>query len=167
MRLLLAVATTCLSLSLTSCGSSPSEGDGVSAKEEQASYVAAIKEAVPLAARAVSATKVEVVGRWQTCSGGWQYEGSGAIHVHDSGDDAQLDRVRAALVDAGWTDHTRVEGHVSVEKHDLALDLQRPNNAFPELWAVAFYAPCRILTGADKDYVEQAGDDEFPDLRTP
>ena len=137
----------------------------MSAKEDQASYVAAIKEAVPLAARAVSGTKVEVVGRWQTCSGGWQYEGSGAIHVDAEADDAHLDQVRAALLDAGWSDHTLVEGHVSVVKDDLALDLQRPNRAFPTSWALFFHSDCRFLTGADRDYVEQTEEHAFPDLR--
>lgn len=164
MRLLLGITWSCLALTLTSCGFETSEGDDVSAEDAEASYVAAVEEAVPLAARAVSATKVEVVGRWQTCMGGYQYGGNGAIHVGAKADDAELEKVRTALTDAGWTDVTSVDGHVSVEKDDVSLDLQRPGGALPETWAVSFHSECRFLGGSDKDYVEQAEDYEFPNL---
>jgi hypothetical protein len=164
MRFLLAIAS-CLALGLTSCGFESPEGDDVSAEDAEASYVAAVEEAVPLAARAVSATKVEVVGYWQTCMGGYQYRGNGAIDVHAKADHAQLEQVRTALTDAGWKDTTQVDGHVSVEKGGLSLDLQQPGRASPRLWGLSFRSECRFLNGDDKDYVEQTENYEFPNLR--
>ncbi|MCW2793791.1 MAG: hypothetical protein JWO76_2889 [Nocardioides sp.] len=162
-RLILAVSS--VLLVLTSCTADGSEGDHMSARDAEASYVASLEEAVPLAARTVEATKVEVVGRWQSCMGGFQYQGTGAVHVDGPGDEAQVERVRSALTDAGWDDVTQVEGHVSVEKGDLALDLTRPGGAFPGLWTLAFHSDCRVLHGEDKDYAEQGQVNHFTGLR--
>jgi hypothetical protein len=163
MRLLLAIAS-CLALGLTSCGFESSEGDDVSARDAEASYVAAVEEAVPLAARAVSAKKVEVVGYWQTCMGGYQYRGNGAIHVEAEADDTQIEKVRTALTDAGWTDTTQVDGHVSVEKDGLSVDLRQPGGALTGIWGLSFRSECRLLDGSDKDYVEQTEEHRFTDL---
>lgn len=151
-----AATVVALALVLTACGDDATEGDDVSAQQSEKAYVAALEEAVPLAAEAVGATRTEVVGQWESCMGGHQYRGTGALHVGGSGADPAPDQLRSALTGAGWTDVTKVEGHVSVEKDDLTLDLREPGGAFPDLWSLSFHSTCRLLSSADDEYAEKS-----------
>jgi hypothetical protein len=132
--------------------------DEVSAKDREKQVVDAVSEAVPAAQRALGADEPKVEGQWGSCPGGvgHRFTGGGTLSATDGDANAQLEAVRAALVDAGFEDGTQVEGHVSVSRDDVDLDFQPSPARGKGAWAVSFYGPCNRYSGDDEDYVKAA-----------
>lgn len=139
---------------------------GESAEASERRYVQALEQAVPLAARELSATEVDLFGRWTSCLAGYQYRGTGAIHAAGEGRRDQLEAIRASLTAAGFTDVTRLESHVSVHREDFELDIQAPRpQPDPTLWTLSFQSDCRRLHGADADRAKADTGNDFAGLR--
>lgn len=160
--LLLALIT-----SLTACAGGAGGGGGT---DEGAGDVEAVerttteraKEAIPLAADALSATDVEVYTQWQSCMAiSWKYAAVGQISAPEGDVAQQLERIRVALLDAGYDDVTQVDGHVSMERDGTTFDIQQPGAAYgPGTWQVSLSSECAGYRGDDKARIE----DDSPQL---
>ena len=149
---LLSIAALLASTSACSAGG----GDEVSAKTRESQVVDVVTEAVPVAQEALGAGEVLVDGRWGSCPGGvgHRFTGGGTLKAPEGDATAQLEAVRAALVDAGFDDETQVDGHVSVVRDEVKLDFQQQLAApTPGTWKVAYLGPCHRYSGDDEDYV--------------
>lgn len=157
MRATLTVLTLmALVVGATSCSTG---ADEVPARDRETQVVDAVSEAVPLVEQALGATEVEVGGGWSSCPSGvgHVYSGGGTITAPEGDPVAQLDAVRTALTDAGFEDGAQVDGHVSVSRGDVGLDLQ-PSAARGEgAWKISFTGPCTRYGGDDEDYVQEQG----------
>jgi hypothetical protein len=157
MRATLTVLTlVALVVGATSCSLG---SDEVPAREREKQVVDAVSEAVPLVERALGATKVEVGGGWSSCPSGvgHVYSGGGTITAPEGDRAAQLEAVRTALVDAGFEDGTQVDGHVSVSRGEVGLDLHPSAVRGKGAWKVSFTGPCKRYGGDDEDYVQEQG----------
>ena len=154
--LLLLVLATVLSACSTGGGSGGSGGGGgesVDAVETATTELA--QEAIPLVSEALGATAVKAQGQWQSCMAiSWRYEAFASITAGEGETAAQLDRVRAALVDAGYDDATQVEGHVTVERGDTTVDVQPSLARGPRAWKVVVQSSCADYDGDDLERVE-------------
>jgi len=141
----------------SACSSSASGGDEMSPQAREQEVVDTVTEAVPVAQDALEATRVLVDGQWGSCPGGvgHRFAGGGTLSASEGDTEAQLEAIRAALVDAGYDDDTQVEGHVSVSRGDVALDFAPQLAARPPgTWKVSFHGPCKRYSGDDEDYVK-------------
>ena len=144
-------------LGVTSACSSSTGGDEVSAETREQQVVDAVEKAVPAAQDALGATKVLVDGQWGSCPGGvgHRFSGGGTLSAPEGDTDAQLEAVRSALVDAGFDDDTKVDGHVTVLRSEVELDFQPQLAAkTPGTWKVSYQGPCKRYSGDDEDYVK-------------
>ena len=150
------LALVALVASTSACGLGKDEA---SAKDREKQVVDAVSEAVPLVEKALDATKVEVSGGWGSCPSGvgHVYSGGGSLVAPKGDTAAQLEAVRTALVGADFEDGTQVDGHVSVSRGDVDLDVQ-PSPARGEgAWSLSFSGPCKRYGGDDEDYVKEQG----------
>jgi hypothetical protein len=148
----LALAALAASVSACSLGE-----DGMSAEAREREVVDTVTEAVPLVQEAVAATEATVDGKWGSCPGGvgHRFAGGGTVTAPEGDPDAQLEAVRAALTDAGFEDGTKVDGHVTVTRDEVSLDVQQPSAVRGAgVWAVSFHGPCNRYGGDDEDYVK-------------
>jgi hypothetical protein len=132
-------------------------GDEVSAKTREQEVVDTVTEAVPLVQEAVAASEATIDGKWSSCPGGvgHRFAGGGTVTAPEGDTAAQLEAVRAALTDAGFTDETKVDGHVTATRDEVSLHVEQPSGARgPGLWAVSFHGPCNRYGGDDEDYVK-------------
>jgi len=145
-----------LLVAATACSSSTG-ADDVSAQDREQEVVDVVTEAVPVVQDALGGTKVLVDGSWGSCPGGvgHRFSGGGTITAPEGDAAAQLEAVRAALVDAGFEDETQVEDHVSVARDEVDLDIAQQLAAkTPGTWKVSFNGPCKRYSGDDEDYVK-------------
>jgi hypothetical protein len=124
------------------------------------------REAVPLASKALAATKVEMFTQWQSCMAiSWKYEAFGTITAPEGRPAEQLEAVRAVLTGAGYDDVTQVDGHVTAERDGTTVDVQQPTVVRgPEVWQVSVSSTCADYDGTDLERVE---DDEPRPLDVP
>jgi hypothetical protein len=111
--------------------------------------------AVPKAADALEARKVKAFGQWQSCMAlSWRYEVFASMTAAEGDTTAQLEAVRAALVDDGWTDDTQVDGHVTLTREDTSVDVEPSPARGPGTWVVRVQSACADYDGDDQDRVE-------------
>lgn len=151
--LLLVLATVLSACSTGGSGSGGGAGESVDAVETATTELA--QEAIPLVSEALGATAVKAQGQWQSCMAiTWRYEAFATITAGEGETAAQLDQVRTALVDAGYDDATQVEGHVTVERGDLTVDVQPSLARGPRAWKVVVQSSCADYDGDDLERVE-------------
>ncbi len=157
MRTALLVLSVGALLGATSCTSSSTGGDDVSAEAREQEVIDTVTKVVPVAQEALGATKVLVDGQWGSCPGGvgHRFTGGGTLSASEGDTESQLEAVRTALVDAGYDDETQVDGHVSVSRGQVGLDFAPQLAAkTPGTWKVSFQGPCKRYDGDDEDYVK-------------
>lgn len=157
-----AIAAAGLVVLLSAC-TSPSTGESSSgdpdegAERTQQGALAVVREAVPLAVQAVDGDRVRAEAGWTSCMPelSWKYDGAGVFKAPAGEVATQLDAIRTALVDAGFTDVTKVDGQVAVQRDDVTLVFS-PHLATGdrEAWQLSFHTDCKALTGDDKDHAE-------------
>ena len=148
-----------LAVLLSACagsGDSPTSND-VGARETEQAALEAVREAVPLVVQAISGTQVEVEAAWTSCMPqlSWKYDGAGIFTAPEGEATEQLESIRTALVEAGFTDVSQVDGQVAVERDGVTLSFA-PHLATgnPKAWQLSFRTECLSLTGDDKDYAD-------------
>lgn len=145
--------------SLTACGDGgdggATEGAGGAESVERATAERA-EEAVPLAARALGATGVEVHTQWQSCMAiSSKYAAIGQLVAPEKDTARQLESVRTALVEVGYGDVTKVEGHVTMERDGTTFDLQQPGAAYgPDRWQVSVSSTCASYSGDEQTRID-------------
>ncbi|MFC4640128.1 hypothetical protein [Deinococcus hohokamensis] len=130
--------------------------DSRSAAATQQAAVHAARDAMKAAANAIGGTRLEAGGRWYNCSGGigHQYVGGGVMTAPKGDVPRQLNAIRSAMVGAGFTDVTQLEGIVGVERDDITLTLKY-HRAY-QGWPVSFRSKCHIYRGADASRVKSS-----------
>ncbi|WP_146160589.1 hypothetical protein [Deinococcus arcticus] len=123
--------------------------DSRSAQATEQAAADTARDTMILAARATGATRLEAGGRWRHCSGGigHQYSGGGVVWAPQGNVSRQLEAIRAALVEAGFTDVSQLKDRVSVQRNEITLTL-RYHRTYRG-WPVSFYSKCHIYRGAD------------------
>lgn len=116
-------------------------------------------EALQVAETVLRATRIEAGGQWDSCGGlpSFRYAGTGIVagEIGSGEEGLSRDALVAALTDAGFTDTSAAEGHVTVEKDGITVDFTEPGNALgPGRWAVAFESGCADVPDTDRDRVE-------------
>ncbi len=155
-----AVRTTLLLLVLATIMSACSSGGGSAGGDDSVDAVEAAtteiaKEAIPLVSDALGATDVTAQGEWQSCMAiSWRYEAFASLTAGKGEAPALLEKVRAALVDAGYEDATQVEGHITVERGDTTVDVEPSLARGPRAWTVKVASKCADYDGDDRDRVE-------------
>lgn len=164
MRLHLAtplVVAVALATVLAACGDGdPASGDASRrAEAAEKTTVGVVREAIPLAVRAVEGRGVRAEAGWTACMPelSWQYDGAGVFKAPEGRVAAQLDAIRGALVDAGFRDVSKVDDQVAVERDDvtIAFSPQRATGD-PEAWQVSFRTSCLRLSGEDKERADSS-----------
>lgn len=167
-----ALVLAALALALTACGgsgtgSTPDAEDGPSAEQTRQSVVETAEEALPLAARAVSGTAIQAESAWEECMQNlsWRYAGGAVITAPEGSVDQQLDAIRSTLVDAGYTDITANDGHVSVERDGVSVDVRRPAvGRDPRTWTASFFSECAPYSEEDVAAIESDPGHDFAGL---
>ena len=81
-----------------------------------------------------AALGIQLAHAGRKASSGRPWEG-GQLIAPEKNVAQQLEKVRTALVDAGYDDVTQVEGHVTVEREGTTVDIQQPGAAYgPKKW---------------------------------
>lgn len=148
--LLLALAS-----ALTACsgGGGGGGGGGVDAVEKSTTDHAEV--AVPVAVRALDAGEVKASGQWQSCMAlSWRYEVFASMTAPEGDTATQLEAVKSALVDDGWTDDTQVDDHVTLTREDATVDVAPSPARGPGAWTVKVQSSCADYDGDAKDRVE-------------
>lgn len=111
-----------LALALSGCIAADAPG----VRETQRMVEGEARTAMSVAARAASGADIQAGGHWVQClQGVWKYDGDGTFAVA-MGDDAEhrLAAIRSALLQAGYTDVTQVDGHVTVQRDAFTFDIR-------------------------------------------
>ena len=145
------------------CGLGAEEGD---ASATRTTVLEEASRSVPVAARALDATDAAGGAGWFECMQNlsWKYEGWARITNPEGDVEAQREAIRAALTDAGYTDVTQVEDHVTVETQGFTIDLQPPGAASPDGWSASFRSDCVPLGADDQRQAEAEEDRALDDL---
>lgn len=141
---------------LAACGDGGSSGGGSSREQVEATTTERAQEAVPLASEALEASSSEVYTQWRSCMAiSWRYSVFGDILAPEGDPDRQLERVRQALVGAGYDDVTEVEGGLRMQREETTVVIEQPTPVYgPEVWKVAVDSECASYDGDDKELVE-------------
>lgn len=140
---------------LAACGEGGS-GGGSSREQVEATTTERAKEAVPLASEALAASSSEIYTQWRSCMAiSWRYSVFGDIISPKGDPDGQLERVRQALVEAGYDDTTQVDGGVRMQRDETTVVIEQPTPVYgPEVWKVSVSSECASYDGDDKELVE-------------
>ena len=157
-----ALVLTALALTLAACGGAggttgADPEDGPTAEETRRAVVATAEDALPLAARSVSGTAIQAESAWEECMQNlsWRYAGGAVITAPEGTVDQQLEAIRTALVDAGYADVTANDGHVSVERDGVSVDIRQPAaGRDPRTWTASFFSECAPYSEEDVAAIE-------------
>ncbi|WP_075836811.1 hypothetical protein [Deinococcus marmoris] len=121
--------------------------DARSAQATEQAVIDAARDAMTTAAKILGGSELMAGARWYKCPGGigHQYVGGGVMTAPKGDVSRQLEAVRAAVIGAGFTDVTQVEGKVSVERDDISVTLGY--RAVDQHWRVS---SARSATGTPK-----------------
>lgn len=160
------IALTLVALAVTMSACGVDGGDDVPAESREQDVIGVLDEALPIAQQAVGATETDVAGKWMGCPGGvgHRYQGGGTLTAPEGDTEAALESLAGALTAEGFTDETKVDGHVSVTRDEVSIDFRAPVARDPRLWSVSFQGPCRTYSGDDADYVKQEHHKEWRSL---
>ena len=131
-------------------------GGGSSREQVEATTTGHAKEAVPLASEALAASSSEIYTQWRSCMAvSWRYSVFGNILAPEADPDRQLERVRQALVEAGYDDITQVEGGLRMQRDGTTVVVEQPTPVYgPEVWKVSVDSECASYDGDDEELVE-------------
>ena len=142
---------------ISACGSD-SGGDGSAGESVEAvrsTTTERAQEAIPLVSETLGATAVKAQGQWQSCMAiSWRYEAFATLTAADGETAQQLEKVRAALLGAGYDDATQVDGHVTVERGDTTIDVQPSPARGAGAWTMTVQSGCADYDGDDREVVE-------------
>ncbi len=138
---------------VSACGGGGSAGTSLETVESTTTERA--EEAIPLVTEALGATAVKARGQWQSCMAiSWRYEAFATLTAAEGETEPRLEKVRAALVDAGYDDATQVDGHVTVERGDTTIDVQPSPARGAGAWTMTVQSECADYDGDDLEKVE-------------
>lgn len=144
-----------LAAALSACSGAGGGGGGATADGVEKTTTDHAEVAVPKAVGALEAKKVKAIGQWQSCMAlSWRYEVFASMTAPEGDTAAQLDAVKTALVDDGWTDDTQVEDHVTVTRDDVTVDVEPSPARGPGTWVVRVQSACADYDGDEKERVE-------------
>lgn len=169
--MLRALVLVALTVALASCGAggagTPDTGDGPTAEETRRVVVETAEDALPLAARSISGTAIQAEAAWEECMQdlSWRYAGGAVITAPQGTVAQQLEAIRAALVEAGYSDITANDGHVSVERDGVSVDVRQPAvGRDPRTWTASFFSGCSPYSDDDVAAIESDGGHDFPGI---
>ena len=144
-----------LAVALSACSGGGSGGDGPTVDGVETTTTDAAKVSVPVAVRALEADGVKAFGQWQSCMAlSWRYEVLASMTAPEGDTATQLEAVRAALVEDGWTDDTEVDDHVTVVREDTTVDVTPSPARGPGTWVMTVQSSCADWDGDDKERIE-------------
>lgn len=148
--LLLALAT-----ALSACSGGSTGGGGGSVDSVERVTTDAAEVAVPVSVRALDAAKVKAFGQWQSCMAlSWRYEVFVSMTAPEGDTATQLEAVKAALVEDGWTDKTTVDDRVTVVREDTTVDVAPSPARGPGTWVLKVQSSCADYDGDELERVE-------------
>ena len=167
-----ALVLTALALTLAACGGAggtpgADPEDAPTAEETRQAVVETAEEALPLAARTISGTAIQAEAAWEECMQNlsWRYAGGAVITAPRGTVEQQLEAIRTALVDAGYTDITANDGHASVERDGISVDIRQPAvGRDPRTWTASFFSGCSPYSEDDVARIEADPGHDFPGL---
>ena len=144
-----------LAVALSACSGDGAGVGGAAADSVEKTTTDHAEAAVPAAVRALGGREVKAFGHWQSCMAlSWRYEVFASMTAPEGDTTAQLDAVRSALVDDGWTDDTQVDDHVTLTRQDTTVDVQPSPARGPGTWVVRVQSRCADYDGDEKERVE-------------
>jgi hypothetical protein len=155
-------------VALTSCMSGGgSSGDDGSAEETRRATTDVVESAVPITAEVLGSDRIDMHGEWFECMKGmsWKYKVGGAVTAASGDVTTRLEDVKAALLEAGFTETLTTDSQVSVEKDGVAFTLRRPPVGHERVWSVFVESDCGPYSDGDQALIEQDSGNDFPDLR--
>jgi hypothetical protein len=154
-RMRVSLLVLALAAALSACFGGSSGGGGGSAESVEKTTTDAAEVAVPVSVRALEGTKVKSYGQWQSCMAlSWRYEVFVSMTAPEGDTASQLEAVRSALVEDGWTDETKVDDHVTLVREDTTVDVAPSPARGPGTWVMTVQSSCADYDGDDLDRVE-------------
>ena len=156
--LLLAIA-----LGASGCGK---DDHGPTASETEAAVTQEARTAIAVAAKALGASETRADAGWYDCvpNMAWSYRGGGTFLAAHGDVRTRLAAVRAALVAAGYTDVTKVDDKVAVQRGDVTFVIGPQRiGVQPERWSFSYRSDCRGYPAGDRTRV---GADDRHDIPT-
>ena len=150
---------------LSACAGGSSGGGGGSVDSVEKVTTDHARVATPTVVDALRASKVKAFGQWQSCMAlSWRYEVFASLTAPEGDTAAQLEAVRTALVQDGWTDDTQVDDHVTVVREDTRVDVAPSPARGPGTWVMKVQSECADYDGDEKDRVEDDEAEPIADL---
>ena len=150
-----------LATALSACSGGGDGGNGPTADGVEKTTTDYAEVAVPVAVEALEADQVKAFGQWQSCMAlSWRYEVFVSMTAPDGDTATQMEAVRSALVEDGWTDDTKVDDHVTLVREDTTVDVAPSPARGTGTWVMKVQSSCADYDGDDKERVEN--DDAAP-----
>lgn len=144
-----------LATALSACSGGGDGGNGPTVDGVETTTTDHAELAVPMAVEALEADQVKASGQWQSCMAlSWRYEVFVSMTAPEGNTATQLEAVRAALVDDGWTDDTKVDDHVTLVREDTTVDVAPSPARGPGTWVMTVQSSCAEYDGEEKERVE-------------
>ena len=154
-RMRVSLLVLALAAALAACSGGGDGGNGPTVDGVERTTTDHAEVAVPVAVRALEADQVKAFGQWQSCMAlSWRYEVFVNMTAPEGDTATQLEAVRAALVEDGWTDDTKVDDHVTLVREDTTVDVAPSPARGPGTWVMKVQSSCADYDGDDKDRVE-------------
>ena len=167
-----ALVLTALALTLAACGGARHpgcrpRGRSHRGEETRQAVVETAEEALPLAARTIAGTAIQAEAAWEECMQNlsWRYAGGAVITAPRGTVEQQLEAIRTALVEAGYTDIAANDGHASVERDGISVDIRQPAvGREPRTWTASFFSGCSPYSEDNVARIEADPGHDFPGL---
>lgn len=134
---------------------------GPPAGEVEAMINERASRAIPVVSKALAATVVEASGGWQSCptmsvGGEWRYEVFTSITASEDKVPAQLEKIRSAMVEAGYAD-AKLSGDyvVATLGSGVSFNVRRAFARGEDKWTMSVKSACTGYDGADKKRVDK------------
>ena len=152
-----AISAALLTAAMLTTGGCSKDGNGPSAAETEALVTREARAALTISAKALGASGTRADAGWFDCvpNMAWSYRGGGTFIVAHGDVSPRLTAVRTALVEAGYTDVTKVAGKVAVERGEVTFVIgpQRIGTQ-PERWSFSYQSRCRGYAERDRARVK-------------
>ena len=105
-----------------------------------------------MVAKALAASGTKADAGWYDCvpNMAWSYRGGGTFVAAHGDVTARLAAIRAALVNAGYVDVSKVDEKVAVERDDVTFVIGPQRiGVQPERWSFSYQSRCRSYPAGD------------------